>query len=273
MVYIPVSIKRTPIFIELSFYDLPNELREHTENDLRTRDYKLESDMRAKRVLIDYALCNDWDYFYTITLDETKVGDRTDVDRLVKKLRQYFKNFKVRTDNDLKYILIIEPHYKLEDNGKYAIHFHGLIKLNEAHKDNNPLGFPVDEFNNYILDHYYDKHGNKVMYMESPKIKKSFGINTFTAIYNSNEFLSYYISKYITKMDLKNIKTSQRYYKSKGLSVPVRDTYSHHSLFAKKFIDLGLAPSYQNKFVVKYKFTEQEFKELENQLGEKIELW
>ena len=77
-------------------------------------------------MIIDYALANEWNYFITITLDK-KIHDRTDYIGVTKKLRTFLNHYKSRYDIDFKYILIPELHKRKEDNGKRAIHYHGLF--------------------------------------------------------------------------------------------------------------------------------------------------
>ena len=246
-------------------------------NVIRDRNYQIESAMRSKKTIRDYALCNDWDYFYTITLDKKNVKDRTSVETNLNKLLKFFDNFKQRKGKDLKYIIVIEHHKKLEKNGKHAIHFHGLIKLSENFKKNNPLNFPVKVDGSFKLKSYIDKYDNKIFYTESPLIRKSFGMNTFTAIYNSHEFLSYYISKYITKMDLTELETKQRFYKSQLLNKPELTNYDDLDDivldFTYRFIRKGVEPVYINNWCEKYKFTKDQWGFIESQIGDNLELW
>lgn len=76
---------------------------------------------RAAAKVRDFALCNDFRYFVTLTLDPAKV-DRYDVKEITKKLNVWLDN-QVRR-NGLKYVLVAERH---KDG---AVHFHGLV--NEA---------------------------------------------------------------------------------------------------------------------------------------------
>lgn len=80
---------------------------------------------RSRRKIREYALCNDFEYFVTITINSEK-ADRfslTQCQDLLKKKLYYFKS---RNEN-FKYILITEKHL----NG--AFHFHGLMKgINEG---------------------------------------------------------------------------------------------------------------------------------------------
>ena len=55
---------------------------------------KLENNIsRAKGKVLEYALCNNFEYFVTLTLDAKKI-DRSDVNNYIKKLGQYIRNIK-----------------------------------------------------------------------------------------------------------------------------------------------------------------------------------
>ena len=49
---------------------------------------------RARSMVLQYALCNPWDYFFTGTLDE-RLADRYNLDRYAKRLMQF-----IRTDRE-----------------------------------------------------------------------------------------------------------------------------------------------------------------------------
>lgn len=73
---------------------------------------------RAASKLRDLALCNDFRWFVTLTLDQEKI-DRYDVKEITKKLNTWLDN-QVRRIG-LKYVLVAERH---QDG---AIHFHGFV--------------------------------------------------------------------------------------------------------------------------------------------------
>lgn len=78
----------------------------------------LRSKRRAAAKLRDYALCNEFTHFVTLTLSPEKI-DRYDLDGVIKKMRSWLDN-RVRRYG-LKYILVPEKH----KDGAY--HFHGFI--------------------------------------------------------------------------------------------------------------------------------------------------
>ena len=99
---------------------------------------------RTKRNIREIALCNNFDYFLTFTIN-SKNCDRFSLDECQNTLKKLIKAYK-RKYNDFSYIIITEKH----KNG--AFHFHGLCKgLN-----NNDLYI---NNNGYLSSHFFDKLG------------------------------------------------------------------------------------------------------------------
>lgn len=198
----------------------------------RERDFQYESAQRSKREIIDYGLSNKWTHFITITFDPAK-HNRYQYDLLVKQITKYFDRFKQRYDPTFKYLLSPEQH---KDK---ALHFHGLVILNNT--KHLQLKFIRDQAKvfNHIL------------------IEQKFGFNEFTEIYNHNEFVTYYVSKYVSKNYNSKI-TSQRYYASKGLNKPDKMYLQEHN-HKHEFRDiLSLVPSYQGQFATKWKLSQMD---------------
>jgi len=240
------TIKENDIFIEISHYHLKNDNPNTIDDEFkRERDTTAESIMRSKRLVIEYALNNPWTHFFTITLDKKRVGDRTAYQKMLEKLLLFFKNQKIRNNNELGFLVIAEPHKRIEQNGKQAVHFHGLIYIEK----NNKLDFG-STFT------YQNKKGQTVYCNESSKIRKSFGINTFTQIYNTKEYVAYYVSKYINKSFIDNIKIlDKRFYKSQGLKLSESAQFDD----LKEFHGLGVEPTYKNQFTTKWRITKEEY--------------
>lgn len=98
------------------------ELIEKFKKDISIdkEDYKRQSLSRSKRFIREISLCNDFDFFVTLTVNKENC-DRYDIDICQEHLRHILKNYK-KLHNDFKYILISEKH----KDGAY--HFHGLMK-------------------------------------------------------------------------------------------------------------------------------------------------
>lgn len=144
-------------------------------------EYERQSLSRTKRNIKEIALCNNFQYFATITIN-SKSCDRYSLVECQKKLREYLKKIK-RKNKSFKYIFITEKH---KDN---AFHFHGLVA-------NIPL-----YINNYG---YY-----------SCSILDDIGFNSFSLIKDYNKCCNY-ITKYITKECIRN-EHNQIYISSRGL--------------------------------------------------------
>ena len=75
---------------------------------------------RAKRVVLEIALCNHWDWFCTFTLDQTKY-DRYNLKAWYQDFTQWIRDQRKKTGHKIRYLLIPELHL----DG--AWHMHGLF--------------------------------------------------------------------------------------------------------------------------------------------------
>lgn len=87
----------------------------HTQYD--QEDLVKQAKSRAKRNFLDLALCNNFEYFFTITCDSEKV-DRFSIEATQELLKKVFKKTK-RSYPDFKYIVCTEVHPQ-----KKGYHFH-----------------------------------------------------------------------------------------------------------------------------------------------------
>lgn len=129
-------IASKPIFREPGWEEVgkkPAERSEPKSEKSRELENLERSRRRAKAMVSDYARCNDFCYFVTLTMDKAMV-DRYDITGINKKLRSYLDNA-VRRDG-LKYVLIPEYH----SDG--AIHFHGLINKAVELVDSGTIKLP-----------------------------------------------------------------------------------------------------------------------------------
>lgn len=156
-------------------------------------DKLLNNLVRAKSKVFEYAMCNDFDYFLTLTLDSTKY-DRNNLNQYIKDLGQLIRNYRRKYQVNIQYILIPEQH----KNG--AWHMHGLIKgIPGEHLSVNSNGYMDWKI-------YSDKFG----YLSIQPVK-------------SKEAVAKYITKYIVKtLDVGGgvtEKNKKLYYASRGLDV------------------------------------------------------
>jgi len=166
-----------------------------------------QSISRTKAKVFEIAMCNEFRFFCTFTIDEKK-QDRYDLKTFVQKLSMMIRNINRGREeaNKIRYLLIPEPH----KNG--AWHLHGLFmglenELTEFKtSDNIPLKLKKMIKNG-------EKVYNWAIYAEK------FGFFTATEV-SSNEACARYVTKYITK-DLTHAahKTgSHLFYASQGLN-------------------------------------------------------
>lgn len=109
------------IYKIIGYKNLFPSVRLGDPEDRKHYDKKLDSSIsRARRYVLEYALCNDWAYFCTFTLDKTKY-DRFDLDKFHKDFTQFVRDQRKKWGIDIKFLLIPQMH---ED---HAWHLHGFF--------------------------------------------------------------------------------------------------------------------------------------------------
>lgn len=189
---------------------------------------------RSKAKVFEYALCNDFDYFVTLTLDANKY-DRYNLSQYIKDLGRFIRYQRQKYDVEFEYILIPEPH----KNG--AWHMHALFKgLDPGQLKLFTLKDKIPQKIKQLI-----KEGRDIYNWTSYADK--FGWNTLEKV-KSREAISKYITKYISKsleVDLKRDKGKKLYYVTRGLktAVKVREgTLTSHEL-------VGIPFNYENDYV------------------------
>lgn len=206
-----------------------------------TSDEEIEriSLSRTKRNIKELALCNNFEYFATITIN-SKNCDRYSLIETQKILRQHLKKIK-RNNNNFKYLFITEKH---KDG---AFHFHGLVA-------NIPL---------YINNYGYF----------SCSILDNIGFNSFSKIIDYNKCCNY-ITKYITKDCIRN-EHNQIYISSRGLKkadkyeIPCLDldwSFENDFCKIKEFSSTDLSKN--EIFQILGLYNPQEFEKYQKFLGE-----
>lgn len=165
-----------------------------------------ESISRTRSTIFELAICNDWEWFVTLTLNP-EYHDRQDLNSYKKKLSTWIKNYNRIHKTNLKYLLIPEQH----SDGQ-SWHMHGLI-----------IGLPIEHLHEFTLQEKLPikmiielAKGNKLY--NWPAYEKTFGYISISKI-RDIENASKYITKYITK-DLAKSKiglNDHLYYCSQGL--------------------------------------------------------
>lgn len=177
---------------------------------------------RAKAKVLEYALCNDWQYFFTQTINGSR-WDRSATDT-INKIKKTLKNC------GIKYLLCVDRH---KDG---ALHLHGLINvssdrlkdsgvtaINKTTKERQPV-FNLLPTTKYGYNSCFEIKTNKI----EDKIK-----------------IAHYISGYITKDNNQEFK--HRYFASKGLSNK-SEIYIENKAINEYIANNGLIPDYESKY-------------------------
>ncbi len=175
-------------------------------------DYTIKNLNRTKDKIYKYAMANnkDWEYFLTLTFDPKKVN-RYSYDDCVKSMNKFFDLIKHQNKN-MKYIAVPERH----KDGAY--HFHALIGNAENLKiiatDKYAFGkyvFTKDKLPSDLVDkatRIYSIKNYKYGYSDISKIKDTKRVST-------------YITKYITKDLCLNTEGKKRYWSTRNLRLPL----------------------------------------------------
>ena len=181
---------------------LPNAVFD-SQVKIEFQDTKFDSALsRAKSKVMEYALCNDFEWFCTLTLSP-RMYDRGDLDKFKKDLGQFIRDER-KKGYEIEYLFVPEPH---KDG---AWHMHGFFK-----------GIPFQYFKQFALQDKIpkklkDKINNGDEIYNFPKYVERFGWCVFEKIRDRSAAARYMV-KYITK-GLANItKGKHLYCPSRGL--------------------------------------------------------
>lgn len=169
-------------------------------------DNKLENNIiRAKTKIREYAMCNNWEYFCTFTIDKNKF-DRYNLESYHRTFAQWLRNYGKRKGIKISYLIVPEKH---KDG---AWHEHGLI-----------MGLGKEELQEFSLNEKLPRYiRNKLLKGEKiytwKDYENKFGYVVIEPIRNQVK-VSNYITKYCTKELSKSVGElgAHLYYNSKGL--------------------------------------------------------
>lgn len=184
--------------------------------------------IRAKNKILEYGLCNSWQYFITLTISPEK-HDRTDLNEYRKKLTQYIRDLRKFKGWDIKYLLIPEKH---KDGVSW--HMHGFIN-----------GLPAEALKQ-----------NENGYLDWPGYAERFGYCSLSPLRDKKRAVSY-ITKYVTKELAFAVtkRNAQLYYASRGLR-------KAEVLHAGGFIDTEQCPGdYENDWA-RVRWYDEDFPDL-----------
>ncbi|MDE5620578.1 MAG: hypothetical protein K2I80_08720 [Ruminococcus sp.] len=184
---------------------------------------------RAKDRIFDYILCNEFDYFFTGTIDPKKF-DSQDPKAILKYIQNWLKNLVRR--NNLKYVFVSERH----KSGR--IHFHGLIKgdnlnlVDSGTKLYKGVKKPVKDYT--AIKKGLNTADGRIVYNLS---NWKFGFTTCINLVGDPMNTAFYVTKYITK-DCKKI-FGKFFWHSRGLKKPeIRyENIDYDSIQAKEYFN------------------------------------
>lgn len=188
---------------------------------------------RARKMVFDIAMLNQWDWFITLTFSPDLI-ERTDFKSVSQRLYQWINDHLVKKFDNVKYLAVAEQHKKYEKNGKRAYHYHMLLS-----------GVPDDIFidSGTCLIKGWNK---PIKYDTFYKLKKLgtvkdsdfkcsvFNVSTFRSgfstairVYQNGLGLASYFTKYIAKdLDSTDLPFGKAVYKcSRGNLVKEPDIY------------------------------------------------
>lgn len=167
---------------------------------------------RAARMIEGYALCNDWDWFGTFTLNPA-YRDRTDLDGFRKGFMQLLRNSR-RKYGKIQALLVPEPHRALD-----GWHMHGLLQ-----------GIPSTALRAFTLreklpKYIRDKIAEGQALYDWPEYRAAFGWVDMEPV-RDRDAAARYITKYITKAGGSTAQLLELgkhlYYVTRGLRQPER---------------------------------------------------
>lgn len=171
------------VFKIIQLYRDTSPLRLSPVQTTEKHDHKLASTYsRAKRTLLEYALCNEWDYFVSFTINKEK-QDRFNLDEWYSRFYELIKYQSKAHGLKCKYVFVPERH---QDG---AWHAHGLFKGNMdlvPFREMAAQGLPVP-----------DRLRNSD-YLNWPLYQEKFGFCSFGRI-RDPVASAFYMTKYITK--------------------------------------------------------------------------
>lgn len=166
-----------------------------------SNDEKLEqSRIRARRTIIELALCNDWSYFITITASPDNFN-RYDLFPIINTLTQWFRDQRKRPGFEcLDYLLVPERH---EDG---AWHFHGFVS-----------GVPDWALSDFVRG-IHPRDLVEGGYKNWPMLSAKIGFCSLDPVRDQIRS-AFYCAKYFTKDRFRNVTDvgSHMYYCSRGL--------------------------------------------------------
>lgn len=160
---------------------------------------------RARGMVQQYADCNNWSYFVTLTLDRQK-QDRQDLSKFISKFKKLLENVQRATGEKPQYVMVPELH---RDNVSW--HFHGLMNIPESElveimdvyrvkrnghwqwhmQDGYPIGYDVARKFLMALDTSTGKLTGGARLFSWRRYERNFGFCTVEAVRSQRASASY----------------------------------------------------------------------------------
>lgn len=212
------------------------------EKDTSARDTTEQCITHAKNRLFDIVYCNQWNYFLTITIDDSIV-DGHDVPAVMKKVDSFLRNCVYR--KGLRYVLVPEEH----KSGR--IHCHALV--NDAFMLTDSGTRIVKNYDRPIkLSTIQRKH-----IPESDILRTVYnvddwrnGYSTAIPVYGDPGAIAQYVTKYITK-DCKKI-FGKYFWSSRNLVREPEIFLSDTDFYSDELSGLSEYPLVRANVVLKY---------------------
>lgn len=168
---------------------------------------------RAARMIEGYALCNEWDWFGTFTLNPV-YRERSDLDGFRADFMRFLRNERRRAGGTISALLVPELH-----RDKKGWHMHGLLR-----------GIPFDDLRPFTLSERLPRYLRSQVKIGAPvydwpRYRDRFGFVDVEPV-RTRDAAARYITKYITKGwdgTAQGIEVGKHlYYPTRGLIQPQR---------------------------------------------------
>lgn len=169
-------------------------------------DDKLSQSLsRARKVCLEYALCNEWKWFATLTIAKNNF-DRKNLDGFYERFSEWLKYMKKKSGKKIPYLLVPEQH------GDGSWHMHGFFN-----SDIDQFLIPFKDLLESGVNIPYKLVQKD--YYNWPGYQKKFGFCSFGKIRN-HDATAFYATKYISKSFQGGNKRVglNLYYNSRGLN-------------------------------------------------------
>lgn len=224
------------IYKVVQFYSVYPHLGPGPKETQKHSDKKLDSSLsRSRRVILEKALCNSWDYFCTFTISKDKF-DRSDLITWRETFTQWMRDQR-KKGYPIEYLLVPEQH----KDGSW--HAHGFLR---GLSDSQLISFKDLDKSGYRTEkgRRLPRNLREGTFFNWSAYQNKFGFCSLAPIRNPVA-AGFYVTKYITKENDKMVKEVglKSYYCSQGL------------LSATKHLDFyGRDPEIDRLLVNKYDF-------------------